>query len=235
MTFGEKLTNLRKQKGMSQDDLANIIGVSRQSISKWELGECEPSIVSIRKIAEIFKVSIDYLLSDIINDDIVSEVSTADNIHQPTVNQNIVIANFNYWFIFIIMGFVGLIICLFIPYIFGHISCTLRTGYISYLIDWCGGAIAWKIGLILSIAMLILGFIKTFYKPNKNIDNGKAKKPKSIKRKNIIIIIISAAVVLIALIAMLIVFMYTTKDTIPIQNDEQVIPIHYELSGKLFT
>lgn len=62
MTFGEKLQTLRKNSGMSQDALAEKLGVSRQAISKWELGTAMPETKNIVQLAEIFDVTIDYLL-----------------------------------------------------------------------------------------------------------------------------------------------------------------------------
>ncbi|QRN85414.1 helix-turn-helix transcriptional regulator [Clostridia bacterium] len=64
MTFGEKLQMLRKQKGMSQEQLAVQVEVSRQSISKWELGESSPDIDRILILSRYFGVSTDYLLDD---------------------------------------------------------------------------------------------------------------------------------------------------------------------------
>lgn len=64
MKLNEKILDLRKSKGMSQEDLANKINVSRQSVSKWELGETMPEINKIIEIANLFQVSTDYLLID---------------------------------------------------------------------------------------------------------------------------------------------------------------------------
>lgn len=64
MTFGEKLQALRKQKGMSQEQLASQITVSRQAISKWELDNSLPDTENVIQLSEIFDVSIDYLLKD---------------------------------------------------------------------------------------------------------------------------------------------------------------------------
>lgn len=63
MEFGEKLQNLRKNKGLTQEELAESIFVSRTAISKWESGRGYPSIDSIREIASFFSLSIDDLLS----------------------------------------------------------------------------------------------------------------------------------------------------------------------------
>lgn len=64
MKLNEKLLNLRKQKGLSQQELANQLNVSRQSVSKWELNESEPSLNNIIVLSEIFNVSTDYLLKE---------------------------------------------------------------------------------------------------------------------------------------------------------------------------
>lgn len=64
MKLNEKLLNLRKQKGLSQQELANQLDVSRQSVSKWELNESEPSLNNIIVLSEIFNVSTDYLLKE---------------------------------------------------------------------------------------------------------------------------------------------------------------------------
>lgn len=63
MDFGEKLQELRKQKGLTQEELAQLLFVSRTAISKWESGRGYPNIDSIKSIAKFFHVSIDALLS----------------------------------------------------------------------------------------------------------------------------------------------------------------------------
>ncbi|MEA5012781.1 MAG: helix-turn-helix transcriptional regulator [Angelakisella sp.] len=68
MTFGEKLQRLRKAAGMSQEQLAAQIEVSRQAVSKWELGESLPDTSKILLMAKIFDVSTDYLLDDTITE-----------------------------------------------------------------------------------------------------------------------------------------------------------------------
>ncbi|MDE6869404.1 MAG: helix-turn-helix domain-containing protein [Clostridia bacterium] len=63
MTLGERLYQLRKQKYISQDELANIMDVSRQSISKWELDQTYPDIENLVRLARYFDVSVDYLVT----------------------------------------------------------------------------------------------------------------------------------------------------------------------------
>ena len=62
MTFGEKLSILRKKANLTQNDLASMLGVSRQAVTKWENGVGIPDIDNIKKIASIFNTSIDELL-----------------------------------------------------------------------------------------------------------------------------------------------------------------------------
>ncbi|ELR71340.1 hypothetical protein C900_02841 [Fulvivirga imtechensis AK7] len=64
MTLGEKITKLRKEKKLSQIDIANAIGVSRDAISKYERGDIVPSVENAKKIALTLGVSLDYLVSE---------------------------------------------------------------------------------------------------------------------------------------------------------------------------
>ena len=60
--LGERIANLRKSKGLSQEELADILSTSRQAISKWEREESDPDIGRLKDLAVYFNVSIDYLL-----------------------------------------------------------------------------------------------------------------------------------------------------------------------------
>lgn len=64
MTFNEKLIKLRKANALSQEELAEKIEVSRQSISKWELGDATPDSDKIVSLSNLFGVTTDYLLKD---------------------------------------------------------------------------------------------------------------------------------------------------------------------------
>lgn len=64
MTLAEKIALLRKQKGWSQEELADKMDISRQSVSKWESGQSVPDLDKIIKISDIFAVSTDYLLKE---------------------------------------------------------------------------------------------------------------------------------------------------------------------------
>ena len=64
MTFGEKLQTLRARKGLSQERLAEELGVSRQAVSKWERDETLPETEKVIRISDYFGVSLDHLLKD---------------------------------------------------------------------------------------------------------------------------------------------------------------------------
>ncbi len=64
MILADKIIELRKKSGMTQDELAEKLGVSRQSVSKWEGAQSTPDLARILKLAEIFSVSTDVLLKD---------------------------------------------------------------------------------------------------------------------------------------------------------------------------
>lgn len=64
MNLGEKIVRLRKDKGMSQERLAEVLEVSRQAVYKWEINESVPDMGKISKMVELFGVSYDFLLND---------------------------------------------------------------------------------------------------------------------------------------------------------------------------
>ena len=64
MTLAEKILSLRTQRGMSQDDLAEKMEVSRQSVSKWETAQSTPDLDKIIKLANLFGVTVDELVRD---------------------------------------------------------------------------------------------------------------------------------------------------------------------------
>lgn len=64
MTFSEKLARLRKREGLSQEELASYLGVSRQAVSRWEQGTAMPDAPNLVKLRQRFQVSLDWLLED---------------------------------------------------------------------------------------------------------------------------------------------------------------------------
>ena len=64
MSFQEKLQVLRRERGLSQENLAESIGISRQAIAKWESGRSYPDVNNLIQLSDLFKVSIDKLVRD---------------------------------------------------------------------------------------------------------------------------------------------------------------------------
>lgn len=62
MDFNNRLYQLRKQKGLSQEELANRLNVSRQTVSKWEVGDSTPDMEKLIAISDLFDVSLDKLV-----------------------------------------------------------------------------------------------------------------------------------------------------------------------------
>ena len=81
MTIGLKIQNLRKQRGLSQEQLAEAVGVSRQAVSKWEAEQSVPDIDKIILICDYFGVTTDYILRD-------EEMSCMEAIQSINTNKN---------------------------------------------------------------------------------------------------------------------------------------------------
>ncbi len=75
--FSEKLIDLRKNKKMSQEKLAELMDVSRQTISNWELGSTTPDINQAKKLSKIFKISLDELID---NDIVIKTINNTEKL-----------------------------------------------------------------------------------------------------------------------------------------------------------
>lgn len=86
MIFSEKITELRKRTGLSQEQFGDKIGVSRQAVSKWEMAQSVPDINKVMSIADFFGVPVDFLLKDELNlDDLETKpipVSSPDTVRK---------------------------------------------------------------------------------------------------------------------------------------------------------
>ncbi|MDE6673998.1 MAG: helix-turn-helix domain-containing protein [Acetatifactor sp.] len=67
MTTGEKIAMLRKRKNITQEQLAEILGVSRQSVSRWEMDQAFPETEKLIRLSGLFSCSIDFLLSEVMD------------------------------------------------------------------------------------------------------------------------------------------------------------------------
>lgn len=88
MAFGERLANLRKAKGLSQEQLAEELDLTRQTISKWELDQSTPDIDYLVQLSDFFGVSTDYLIKGELPDNIPrsdnADSGSGDTVHAET-------------------------------------------------------------------------------------------------------------------------------------------------------
>lgn len=75
MKFSEKIIKLRKQNGLSQEEFADMINVSRQAIYKWETEQSSPDVKNVQEISQKFNISIEYLLNDNLNEEAIQKNS----------------------------------------------------------------------------------------------------------------------------------------------------------------
>ena len=161
MNLGEKIKELRLKNNMTQDDLASKCYVTRNAVSKWENDKGYPNIESIKLLCKCFNITIDELLSDEINDEVVKEltVEVIKNDTKLTRHFDIIVGVIVTVFYFIVQiglrelalsidptgGLAwGLVIAPFCSVIIGIItSLLIRKHYITYLVGF--------IGLLLSI------------------------------------------------------------------------------------
>ena len=80
MEIGKKIMDLRKKNGLSQEELAEKVGVARQTISKWELGETSPDLKQSKELSKIFNVSLDELVDNDIKNILVEKTSNTEKL-----------------------------------------------------------------------------------------------------------------------------------------------------------
>lgn len=85
MNLGNKITELRKQSNLSQEELAEKVGVTRQTISKWELEETTPDINQAKKLSNIFNISLDELTNNNVSNILVEKVNNTEKLAGLTI------------------------------------------------------------------------------------------------------------------------------------------------------
>lgn len=75
--LNENIAFFRKKRGITQEELANALGVTNQAVSKWESGKCAPDIQLLPDIAEYFNISIDELFGLSVNSDISTKIQSS--------------------------------------------------------------------------------------------------------------------------------------------------------------
>ena len=92
MELGNKIIKLRKKEKLSQEQLSEKLGVTRQTISNWELNVTKPDIIQIKKISEVFNISIDDLLDNNIRDILEKKITNTEKLtNKTTKNLRIII------------------------------------------------------------------------------------------------------------------------------------------------
>ena len=87
MTIADRIQTLRKSKGMSQEELADAAGVSRQAVSKWESEQSTPDLDKVVILSEIFDVTTDYLLKGIEPVETIDHKTMADVVDQKILTE----------------------------------------------------------------------------------------------------------------------------------------------------
>ncbi len=86
MEIGNRIQRLRKQNNLSQEQLAEKVGVARQTISKWELGETYPDLEQSRKLSQIFNISLDDLTNNDIKNILITKVSNTEKLTKTIIS-----------------------------------------------------------------------------------------------------------------------------------------------------
>lgn len=148
MDFAEKLKKERKDKGWSQEELAEKLFVSRQSVSKWENGQNYPSIEIIIKISDLFGVTIDELLR------------SDDELKEKVINDSRQLAHPKLKFMFDVLFLIGIALLVI------KIVLIILNKFTALDITLYGGSFFWNFGpLILMIGAGIgSGVVKEKYK-----------------------------------------------------------------------
>lgn len=143
MQFHERLYEVRKRSGMTQADLAEKLDVSRQAVSRWELGTAKPDFENLIAISDLFGVPIDYLLKG--NDAAESAISRSAESGIPLKTEK---SSFweTLWWIALIAYFV-------LAFVFGLASMDLMNGLIVSAIVLAG--VALLIGCICLIVWIV--------------------------------------------------------------------------------
>lgn len=102
MALGQNILELRKKRGFSQEKLGEKIGVSRQTISNWELGETSPNYEQLKALSKLLNISVDKLIDNNLENDVFSD---------DKITKKIFKVLFIVFIIFLVVDIITLIIC----------------------------------------------------------------------------------------------------------------------------
>lgn len=108
MNLGKMISNLRKKNSLSQEELSEKVGVTRQTISKWELEETAPDINQAKMLSKIFNVSLDELTNNDVNNILVEKVTNTEKLAGITIK--ILKAIGIFLILIVVIGITGLIV-----------------------------------------------------------------------------------------------------------------------------
>lgn len=166
MNLAEKIQDLRKKNGLSQEQLADKLGVSRQAISKWESEQSTPDIDKIVLLSETFHVSTDYLLKQ--EKDVTSKKEEENKKEDYTIAVNVKMSKkaFSYLLLGILFLMTFLFFLLFIRTLDIYmLIVTFPFLFVSMFMFACFGY-EYGMGKIISKIQATLDFIKTYIKDN---------------------------------------------------------------------
>ena len=110
MDLSEKILKLRKAHGLSQDELAEKLGVTRQSISKWESNQATPELDKVVKLAEVFDTNTDYLLQPSATDELTLKTSMLERQQKNILNQQARTQNRQFLIISILLALLSIVV-----------------------------------------------------------------------------------------------------------------------------
>ncbi|MDC7288217.1 helix-turn-helix domain-containing protein [Blautia schinkii] len=116
MNFAEKIFNLRKSRNLTQEQLAEQLNVSRQSISKWESGQATPELEKVVAMSEIFDVTVDYLLKPSEIDELSVKTEILEKQQQQLLNRE----NRRNKLLRCVIYSLGVYLIFFVVFIIGH-------------------------------------------------------------------------------------------------------------------
>lgn len=169
MTLGERIKELRNKHGLSQEQLADKLNVSRQAVQKWESDINEPNIETLKCIACYFKVDYEYLLNGKAVERDLKEANDTDTHFALKENDN---KNLVLYYILLIFSILIILMCFIWSLIDKRSHPTLGEGFFAWYILFYSSDIKLIVFQLLNIASII-GIIVSLIKIIKR--NGKAK------------------------------------------------------------
>jgi len=115
MALNENILKSRKRNGLSQEQLGSIVGVTRQTISNWELGETTPNPEQLKLLSKVLSISVDELLDNELAENLMKKVSNTEKLAGTILNIiNVLKKGLIIYFGLILIAVIGLTIYVFV-------------------------------------------------------------------------------------------------------------------------